>query len=142
MGLTIESPHISIDMGSGGFLRLRRTIASLCPKEINKHYQYLLDNIIHLSHCKEDADAYDAQTEIIYQKYKKQYGKVIDFLYAPDTGAKLTYGAAKQLLKVIGDYDDDAIYGYAGWGPNAAKFSDFKALLQDCADCKKPLKWW
>ena len=53
--------------------------------------------------------------------------------------AEMTYGTAKQLLSVIGDYDDDVIYGYAGWGKDAARFRDFKELLQDAADTKNEL---
>lgn len=40
----------------------------------------------------------------------------------------MTYGCAKQLLKVIGDYDNGKVYGYAGRGEHAARFSDFKAV--------------
>lgn len=141
MGITIKSPNHSIDMGYGGLLRLRRTVASLCPNEIRKHYYYLLDNLIHLQYHKEEADAYDERTDILYRKYKKQYGKVIDFLYASDCEAKLSYGTAKQLLDVIGDYDDSIIYGYAGWGDAAARFKDFKEILMDCYLSKKQLIW-
>ena len=141
MGITIKSPNYSIDLGYGGFLRLRRTVASLCPEEIRDHYNYLLDNITHLSYHKDEYDKYDARTEEIYNRYKKSYGKVMDFLYAPDICAKFTYGTAKQLLNVIGDYDDNEIYGYAGWGEHAARFKNFKEILEDSYINKKPFKW-
>ena len=44
MGITIKSPSYEIDVGYGGFMRLRKVIASLCPAEIEKHYLYFLDN--------------------------------------------------------------------------------------------------
>ena len=42
--------------------------------------------------------------------------------------------------KVIGDYDDSIIYGYAGRN-NPAKFKDFKEILQDCVDNKCFMVW-
>ncbi|MBR0417908.1 MAG: hypothetical protein IJI66_01920 [Erysipelotrichaceae bacterium] len=141
MGVNISSPNHDIAMGYGGFARLRRTIAGLCPNEIKLHYEYLLKNLWHLSFDKEESDRYDRQTEELYVKYGKKYGKVLDFLYAPDTDGKLSYGTCKQLLDVIGDYDDDSIYGYAGWGEHAARFRDFKEILEDCYKSKKPLIW-
>lgn len=54
--------------------------------------------------------------------------------------AKLPYGVAKEVLKVIGDYDDNIIYGYAA-RPDAARFRDFKAILQDCVETKSMLAW-
>ena len=42
MGLTIRSKNHSIDIGTGGFLRLRKTIADLTNKEISEHYGVLL----------------------------------------------------------------------------------------------------
>lgn len=66
--------------------------------------------------------------------------KVARFLYSADVEAKLPYGVAKKLLEVIGDYDDNIIYGY--WGrPDRAMFKDFKAILQDCVDTKSALIW-
>ena len=140
MGVTIRSPKNNIDMGYGGFQRLRLTIAKLCPKEITDHYEYLINNLFRLSRNKVESDLYDKETERLYSKYKN-YNKVMNFLYAPDIDAQLSYGTAKQLLKVIGNYDDDVIYGYAGWGDDAARFADFKKILQDCVELKKPLKW-
>lgn len=38
------------------------------------------------------------------------------------------------------DYDDNVLYGYIG-RPDCAKFRDFKAILQDCADNKCDMIW-
>ena len=43
MGITIYSKNVSHDLGSGGFYRLRKTIAGLCPDEIKNHYMLLAD---------------------------------------------------------------------------------------------------
>ena len=44
MGITIYSRNKSNDLGCGGFYRLRKTIASLCPKDIKDHYLLLADH--------------------------------------------------------------------------------------------------
>lgn len=71
---------------------------------------------------------------------KKEYGKVIDFLYAPDCGAELQYRTCKQLLDVIGNYDNNIIYGYSD-NKRPTKFKDFKKVLADCYKYKKSLTW-
>lgn len=67
--------------------------------------------------------------------------KVVDFLLQSDCSGSIRFGACKQILKVIGDYDDDICYGYAG-RKDCAMFRDFKAILQDCVDTKSDLVWW
>lgn len=141
MGVNISSKHCSIAMGYYGFLRLRRSVATLCPKGIAGHYNYLLDNLHYIATHKEVSDWYDEGIDRLYETFGKRYGKILDFLYASDCDAEMTYGTAKQLLSVIGDYDDDVIYGYAGWGKDAAKFSDFKKLLQDAVGTKSKWGW-
>ena len=77
MGVTISSKHYSIDMGYGGFVRLRRTIASLCPKEIADHYNLLLNSLHRFLCHPEESDAYDRETDKLFEKYK-QYRKVVN----------------------------------------------------------------
>ena len=141
MGVNISSKNNSIAMGYYGFLRLRRTIAGLCPKEIAGHYAFLLDNLQYIATHKEAQEKYDKGIEQLYEAFGNKYGKVLNFLYASDCDSEMTYGTAKQLLSVIGDYDNDIIYGYAGWGKDAARFRDFKELLQDAADTKTKWGW-
>lgn len=139
MGVSVYSKNRSIDMGYVGFQRLRKTISELCPKPIAEHYAFLLDGLIYSSTHKE---AYDAKTEYLYEKYRNTpYRKVIDFLYAPDTDADFGYGTAKALLKIIGDYDDDIVYGYAGWGDAAARFKDFRDILEEASINKRKWGW-
>lgn len=143
MGLTIRSKNHSIDIGSGGFFRLRMKIAELTNKEISDHYKVLAsEEYIHMVY--HGFEEYDKKTEELYERYRKEYGKVIDFLYAPDTKAKMTYGCAKQILKAIGDRADmdDMVIGYAGWGEYAARFKDFRKILEDAAETKKGFRWY
>ena len=143
MGITIRSKNHNIDIGTGGFFRLKKTIAGFTNKEISDHYNILLSEeyIYMVYHGFEE---YDKKTEELYEKYKKEYGKVIDFLYASDITAKMTYGCAKQILKVIGDRTDldDMVIGYAGWGEHAARFRDFRMILKDAVETKKGFKWY
>ena len=143
MGITIRSKNHNIDIGTGGFFRLKKTIAGFTNKEISDHYNILLsEEYIHMVY--HGFEEYDKKTEELYEKYKKEYGKVIDFLYASDITAKMTYGCAKQILKVIGDRTDldDMVIGYAGWGEHAARFRDFRMILKDAVETKKGFKWY
>lgn len=142
MGVTIYSTNCSNDLGSGGFLRLRKTIASLCPDDIKEHYLRLTDHEREIQIKDPDFTEYDAKTAELYLKHKTAYGKVIKFLWASDVEARFSYGVAKQLLKLIGSYDDNAVYGYAGWGDKAMRFKDFKAILKDAAETKTYWGWY
>ena len=141
MGLTIYSKHLSHDLGSGGFYRLRKTIAERCPDDIREHYMLLADHYFALQSIDPGLKNYDSKTERIYQKNRVKYGKVIDFLWASDLECKLTYGTAGQLLHIIGDYDDNIIYGYAGWGDKAMRFHHFKEILTDAYQSKSKWGW-
>ena len=44
------------------------------------------------------------------------------------------------MLKVIGNYDDNICYGYAG-REDCAMFRDFKKILEDCAEHKCSMVW-
>jgi hypothetical protein len=43
---------------------------------------------------------------------------------------------------VIGNYDDEIVYGYAGWGKDAARFKNFKELLNDAYETKRDWGWY
>ena len=51
--------------------------------------------------------------------------KIVDFCLQSDCEGSIRYGACKELLKVIGNYDDNICYGYAG-REDCAMFRDFK----------------
>ena len=139
MGVTIRSPHYSIDLGYFGFERLRQKIADLTAEDIGEHYRALLGGA---AGKEQDVwiEEYNRKTEELAEKYKGRYNKILNFLYAPDCDGKATYGTCKDILKVIGVYDDNILYGYAG-RPDCAKFADFRRILEDCAQCKKQMTW-
>ena len=142
MGVTISSKNHSIDLGYFGFFRLRQKIAELMGEDVGVHYAKLRESHM-FTNKQEEAKywkKYDEETEAIANRYPKSAWKVFDFLYASDCDGEATYGTCKQILNVIKDYNDNVIYGYAGRA-DSAKFSDFKKLLQDCAESKCKMKW-
>jgi len=142
MGLTIKCKKTGreMDVSYFGFNRLRTKVAELVSPEVGKHYQ-MLNGIFNMtSPAKEHAlKSYDDETERLVES-KVLPIKIADFLYQSDCDGKIRYGACKEILKVIGDYDDKTIYGYAG-RENPAKFRDFKEILQDCVDNKCFMTW-
>lgn len=143
MGITIrcKKTRRNIDLGVGGFLRLRRKVSELAGEPLSSHYAKLLDKSCFMSKEESDAfyDEFNATTMKLLEE-KKIDIKIVDFLLQSDESGRIRYGACKNILKVIGDYDDDIRYGY--WGrPDCAKFADFKAILQDCVRTKTDMVW-
>lgn len=142
MGLTIKCKKTGreMDVSYSGFFRLRKKVAELVSQEVGKHYQEL-DEIFRITSSEKESalKSYNDETERLVER-KELPIKIADFLYQSDCDGKIRYGACKQILKVIGDYDDSIIYGYAG-RKNPAKFKDFKEILQDCVDNKCFMIW-
>lgn len=137
MGITISCKKTgrSIDIGYGGFNGLRNKVAELAGGPFAEHY-ISLNPFGDEDYFKE----FDRKTREILNN-KQADIKIVDFLLQSDCDGKIRYGACKNILKAIGDYDDDILYGYCG-RPDCAKFKDFKAILKDCADNKCDMVWW
>lgn len=129
-----------MDVSYSGFFRLRKKVAELVSQEVGEHYQEL-DEIFRITSSEKESalKSYDDETERMIER-KELPIKIADFLYQSDCDGKIRYGACKEILKVIGDYDDSIIYGYAG-RENPAKFKDFKEILQDCVENKCFMIW-
>ena len=144
MGVTLKCKKTgnNIDRGYGGFLQLRRKVAQLYSDEFGKHYSELVvGEPIGVGEKEKMAwyEQYDAKTEKMIRDGRLDI-KIADFCYQSDAGGSIRYGACKNILKAIGDYDDDILYGY--WGrADCARFKDFKNLLQECVDNKCSLVW-
>ena len=141
MGLTISCKKTgrSIDMGYFGFANLRRRVAKLAGEPFASHYDGL-DHAPFLGEARKTYfEEFDRRTEDLIRK-KKVSVKVASFCLQPDAGGRIGYGGCKALLKIIGDYDDNILYGYAG-RKDCAMFKDFKAILQDCVDHKCDMVW-
>ena len=142
MGVTIKCKKTGREMVVGyfGFFKLRAKVAELVGSEVGEHYKKLYD-ILDIPYPEREnvLKSYDGETERLIEN-KVLPIKIEDFLYQSDSDGKIRYGACKEILKVIGDYDDSIIYGYAG-RKNPAKFKNFKEILQDCVDNKCFMIW-
>ncbi|MEE0992549.1 MAG: hypothetical protein UH542_06185 [Bacteroidales bacterium] len=145
MGVTIycKKTKSSIDMGYGGFNNLRNKVAELAGGPFYPHYLLLSEPrvmfVFDEKRRKQFFEDFDKRTAELIET-KQADIKIVDFLLQPDCGGKIRYGACKNILKAIGDYDDDVLYGYCG-RPDCAKFVDFKQILQECVDTKSDLVW-
>lgn len=142
ISLTCTKSGRTMDLGANGFRMLRNKVAELVGEPFASHYLQLSDParfFLSGEALHQFYDRFDEQTEVLIAA-KKIPAKTADFLLQPDLHSVCHYGACKQLLRFIGDYDDDVIYGYAA-RPNTATFAHLKAILQDCIDLKCDLEW-
>lgn len=144
MGVTIANHKRSIDMGSGGYSRLRETVSKLL-------------------NCKEFAEAYAelpiafmerqrrgfATMEEYYEDHDRRVLEicesnhldedVVNWLYSSDCGYSASPKTCRHLWWLIKDYDDNFIYGYCG-RPDAARFKDFKQIVEECAKERRVMR--
>lgn len=151
MGLTLycKKTGRSINMGYGGFNRLREKVANLVGEPFASHYaklstpEYMF--CLNAEKAKQLFAEYDAQTARMLDQNLVSH-KVADFLLQSDCEGKVRYGACKEILQVIGNYNDDHIcYGYNrcasdGW-VGTGTMADFKSVLQDCVDNRCMMIW-
>ena len=143
MGVTIKCKKTGrdIDLGYGGFARLRNKVAELMGEPFYSHYMKLDKAPVSMRPDEEKKFYTEWDVEAIRPVRENDLPvKVVNFLLESDCEGKIRYGACKAILKVIGDYDDNICYGYAGRS-DCAMFRDFKAILQDCVDNKCDMVW-
>lgn len=140
MGITLGHRHKSIDMGCGGFLNLRKTIATLLAPSFGDLYEEWVCTIPSNGLTDEEGNARLAK---LYENktVTDDDDVVIEFLFASDIEGKLSAKGCKRLYSIIKDYDDNILYGYAG-RPDCAKFKDFKEIVHDCANHRWVLHWY
>lgn len=121
---------------------MRNKVAELVGNPFYDHYLELDNTEIMMM----DSDKkqkyfinYDNETKRLIEKNCINI-KVANFLYQSDCEGKIRYGACKEILKVIGDYNDDILYGYCG-RKDCAKFLDFVSILKDCVNNKCDMVW-
>lgn len=139
MGVSItcvKTDH-TIDMGYFGFARLRCKIAELADDPIAKLYVPMFEAPLDMRNAA--MERWNQNIDDIIAK-RKVPAKLVDFLIQPDCGGHLGHGGCKLLLKIIGDYDDDVAYGYAG-RKNCAMFKDFRQTLQECVEHRCKMVW-
>ena len=121
MGVTIESKNHSINLGGGGFMRLRTKVAELAAPDIFEHYKKL----------DEGMRLYGDERKAFYKSYD---------LYESDCDGIMDVPHCRSIYEVIKNYDDDILYGYAG-RKDCAKFADFKAIVKDGIDSGDGFTW-
>lgn len=129
-------------MKPNGFNNLRQKVADLVGKEFGEHYAKLSNpNVMLLmgKNREEYFKTYNEKTREMVDAGKINV-KIANFCYQPDCNGYIRYGACKNILKVISDYDDNILYGYYGRF-DCAKFSDFKEILKDCVETKSDMAW-
>lgn len=140
MGATIKSSQHSIDLGGGGFRRLRIKVAELAAPDIFEHYKKL-DEFLRPPNRKTFFENYDAKITELDKKYDGKMSDILDFLYEGDCNAEMDADHCRSIYEVIKDYDDDILYGYAG-RKDCAKFADFKAVVKDGIDSGDDFTWF
>lgn len=143
MGITIKSKNCSIDLGYGGFMVLRTTVAELTAPDIYEHYKDLEKGIMLFDTEKRKAffNDYDAKIQQLSEKYHGEKDGILDFLYASDCSGEMDLEHCKSIYEIIKDYDDDICYGYCG-RPDCAMFKDFKLVVKDCIDNNCSMEWF
>ena len=145
MGVTISSHRHSIDMGAGGYLRLRQTVSKLLNcKEFSDAYAELA--LPPFKKCQERGflsldDYYEDHDNRVVAicEANKLDPEIVNWLYSSDCGCSVTPKTCRHLWKLIEDYDDNVIYGYCG-RPNAARFKDFKQIVEECAKERRVMR--
>ena len=144
MGITISSHKHSIDMGAGGYSRLRETVSRLlhCEEfatayaELSRaHQECYARGFTNMQDYYEDHD----NRVIAICEANKLDEEVVNWLYSSDCGHSTSPKQCRHLWAVIKDYDDDIIYGYCG-RPDAARFKDFKQIVMECAKERRTMR--
>lgn len=143
MGLTIrcKKTNDEIDVSYFGFKRLRDKVSELVGDDWNKHYLKLMDYFPSLdnSRDKEFYEEFDRETERLIGE-RKISAKVADFLLQSDCVGSIHYGACKEIWEIVGNYNNNSLYGYKG-SEKLVKFEDFKRVLRACVDKKCDMVW-
>jgi hypothetical protein len=146
MGITIANHKHSIDMGAGGFARLRITISKLlnCKEFADLYtdlstggqYRYAEKGFSSMDEYFEDHDRKALST----CEANKLDEEVVNFLYRSDCDcSSVSVKTCRHLWRFIKDYDDDIVYGYVG-RPDRAMFRDFKQIIKECVDDRRVMK--
>lgn len=136
MGLSIKCKKTgtSYNLGYVGMFRLRSKVAEL----FDKNLMVLYDDIYKTFGTKRE-DALNA-ISLYANKYRPVSLKVWNFLFLPDTGAKITYGCCKEIYDNINGKCEDFTIGYVGQ-ENPFTWNQFVELLKECHENKSDLVW-
>lgn len=138
MGVTISSKRYSCDMGYGGFMRFRSTVASMVSAKFYKHYTEM-DSVdvllLYGDERKKYFEKYDLKTKELVENGEVTI-EVANFLYQPDSNGSIDRRQAKQVFELIKNCEDDVAFGYIGRS-DCAKMLDLKKIFSD----KTKVEW-
>ncbi len=143
MGISIGCKKgASYDITCGGFLNFRLQVAKLANKEFGEQYERLTSTTFEMLSKEQKQAAYHDINEKVQALIDKKAvsPKIVDFCCQTDIDGAIRFGACKAILKAIGDYDDDYVYGYLA-RPPLVKWATLKNLLQECVDKRCDLVW-
>ena len=144
MGVTISCHKYSIDMGAGGYNRLRETVSTLlhCEEfakiyaELSRaHQECYARGFANMHDYYEDHD----NRVLAICEANQLDEEVVNWLYSSDCSYSATPKQCRHIWEVIKDYDDDYVYGYCG-RPDAARFKDFKQIVLECAKERRRMR--
>jgi len=147
LGITLKGCNISEDVTTSGFFRLRRDISMMLSCDIGRYYDEMITVLRASDYVKKiwEKNINRAVNDYLATQ-NKSMERVIDFLFAPDTNGRITYGTCRLLIGIIDNNDretfDNTLYGYAGWGDKACRGRNIYNILECCSNNKKPMIWY
>ena len=139
VSLTANNSGYNFDMGYGGFFSLRKNIALAFDKDFGEHYA----NLIYCQNIK-DFEKHDEIAEWILNKNKltDEDQDIVDFLYAPDSGGKITYRTCGKIYGLSKDVEFDGktfVYGALSDGKD---YHYLKEFLKECYSRRRNAYWY
>lgn len=108
--------------------------------EISEHYKNLHNAPWNEKERQQFFARYDLKTEKLYQKYKRKWGWLIDFLYQPDTAGRITIPQVRKLRKLTTGMDPTLKIGYFGQ-PDCSTIQDFRDVLNEAVANHTQVVW-
>ena len=138
VSITATNSKYDFDMGYGGFFSLRTNIALALDEEFGENYARL-----GRCHTKAQFAENDKAAErIIGSKHLDDaFGDVLDFLYLPDTGGRISYKTCGKIYGLIKDIDfggDGFRYQFCRGGD----YEEFKEFLKECYSHRRMMRWY
>ncbi len=136
--LTAKNPIHTFNMGYGGFLNLRTSIADLFDKEFGEHYRTL-------QRCYDQADwkkyCRIGDKILSHPRFKDEDYDILDFLHASSSEGKMGYKTCGKIYRLIKDADfEGKIFRYAAYSHN--DYEELKEFLKDCYSHRKNAVWY
>lgn len=141
--LTANNSRISFNTSYGGFLNLRRNIASCMSETFGELYCELLTNpngYDYTELSKKVEGFINKETE-----WETECPEVLDFLFASDCGGKAGYKTCGKLYEIIKDRDfgnKGFQYSIITMSAGRNDYDMLKEFLRDCHRYHRTMQWY